>query len=324
MMRGKRKGRTSGKRKTAKENERGRETEIGRERGKKGMGLVGERANGIRKNEGNIIPVRPVTLNYHGPHELSSGQFLFIVSQQVNLCIKCNVGRIRRSRRINSNEVFGASPAMRIQWILRVEWRLVNTSPEDDKRGQLISSLRSRPKSFQDQSGGAVKVGTREERPGQTEVVKGEGGWRGKSGSVRGESWPTALYAADAARIRNRVGTPHVRGQTPARRGARNFEENSNVPPTRLEEVQGPPDIYLPLKAERDRLETILTGRRSSPPTPDGPLHSSFFVAVAEQGGETCMTHETNLLFHMFNPMVGMSSHRVPNFGMVEHQDHLK
>lgn len=43
-----------------------------------------------------------------------------------------------------------------------------------------------------------------------------------------------------------------MRGQTPARPGARNFEENSNVPPTQLEEVQGPPDIYLPLKAERE------------------------------------------------------------------------
>lgn len=116
------------------------------------------------------------------------------------------------------------------------------------------------------------------------------------------------------------MGTPHVRGQTPARRGARNFEENSNVPPTRLEEVQGPPDIYLPLKAER--LETILTGRRSSPPTLDGPLHSSFFLATAEQGGETPMTHETNLLFHMSNPMAGMSSRRASNIKVLEH--HLK
>lgn len=41
-MRGKRKGRTSGKRKMVKEDERARETQIGRERGKKGMGLVGK------------------------------------------------------------------------------------------------------------------------------------------------------------------------------------------------------------------------------------------------------------------------------------------
>lgn len=71
---------------------------------------------------------------------------------------------------------------MRIQWILRVEWRLVNTSPEDDKRGQLISSLRSRPKSFTDQSGGAVKVGTGEAGPGETEMAKGGQGWGGGVG----------------------------------------------------------------------------------------------------------------------------------------------
>lgn len=73
---------------------------------------------------------------------------------------------------------------MRIQWILRVEWRLVNTSPEDDKRGQLITSLRSRPKSFTDQSGGAVKVvetgewseGAGDKRKWQKEDEDGRGG----------------------------------------------------------------------------------------------------------------------------------------------------
>lgn len=85
--------------------------------------------------------------------------------------------------------IWSISTTMRIQWILRVEWRLVNTSPEDDKRGQLITSLRSRPKSFTDQSGGAVKVvetgrgtgsgGRGVGDGGQTEVAKGGRGWRG-------------------------------------------------------------------------------------------------------------------------------------------------
>lgn len=67
---------------------------------------------------------------------------------------------------------------------------------------------------------------------------------------VRRQELPTALYAADAARVLG-VARGHVRtcvGNTPAHphRGARNFEEeNSNVPPTRPEEVQRPEKIFI-------------------------------------------------------------------------------
>lgn len=114
-------------------------------------------------------------------------------SQQVNLCIKrwivppsplpCVAPRTSPSHKFEPS-IWSISTTMRIQWILRVEWCLVNTSPEDDKRGQLITSLRSRPKSFTDQSGGAVKVvetgewseGAGDKRKWQKEDEDGRGG----------------------------------------------------------------------------------------------------------------------------------------------------
>lgn len=120
-------------------------------------------SRGKKKKKELKIPSHCPSIGMHPMNYPARDNSYSSFSQQVNLCIKRWIVSPRIVPRTSPSHKFepsiwSISTTMRIQWILRVEWRLVNTSPEDDKRGQLITSLRSRPKSFTDQSGGAVKV----------------------------------------------------------------------------------------------------------------------------------------------------------------------
>lgn len=118
---------------------------------------------------------------------------------------------------------------------------------------------------------------------------KGYGGvhdYPTRSQSIRGKSCPRLF--TQLTRLVLGIARGHVRtcvGKHPHIHGARNFEENSNVPPTRLEEVQRPPDIYLPLKGGRVRLETKHMRRaRHLLLQPDRCIYSLFLSQRQENG----------------------------------------